>query len=101
MEDLNDDPTGLDPLKDRVMKNVPVIARWPLTREKLWHVPKNSNDGLEVPNLAVIRAHLLKEGHLNKPEIIEIITKATKIWKNEPNVIKMREPVIIVGDVHG
>jgi len=27
----------IDPIGDRVMKNVPPIARLPLTREKLWH----------------------------------------------------------------
>ena len=26
----------VDPLGDRVMKNVPCIARFPLTREQLW-----------------------------------------------------------------
>ena len=31
MEDLN------DPLGDRVMKNVPPMARDPLIRSKLWH----------------------------------------------------------------
>jgi hypothetical protein len=30
MEDIG------DPLGDRVMKNVPMIAREPLTREQLW-----------------------------------------------------------------
>lgn len=27
----------LDPLGDRVMKNVPPIARFPLKRDQLWH----------------------------------------------------------------
>ena len=36
------DPTGLDPLGDRVMKNVPPISRWPLQRDKLWHVPRKN-----------------------------------------------------------
>ena len=31
MEDLS------DPYGDRVMKNVPPLARFPLTREELWH----------------------------------------------------------------
>ena len=31
MEDIG------DPLGDRVMKNVPQIARFPLTAEELWH----------------------------------------------------------------
>lgn len=31
MEDIG------DPLGDRVMKNVPQIARFPLTKDELWH----------------------------------------------------------------
>ena len=31
MEDLS------DPFGDRVMKNVPPLARFPLTRDELWH----------------------------------------------------------------
>jgi hypothetical protein len=27
----------VDPLGDRVMKNVPALVRIPLSREKLWH----------------------------------------------------------------
>ena len=27
----------LDPLGDRVMKNVPMMARFPLKKEQLWH----------------------------------------------------------------
>ena len=27
----------LDPLGDRVMKNVPMMARFPLKKDKLWH----------------------------------------------------------------
>tara|TARA_B110000503_G_C7129073_1_gene406009 strand:+ start:451 stop:612 length:162 start_codon:yes stop_codon:yes gene_type:complete len=32
-----------------------------------------------VPNMDVLRKHLLREGHLNKPELIEIIKEATNI----------------------
>ena len=28
----------IDPLGDRVMKNVPPISRYPLSRDKLWHI---------------------------------------------------------------
>ena len=36
-------------------------------------------NGRKVPNMDVLRKHLLREGHLNKPELIEIITEATNI----------------------
>jgi len=49
----------------------------------------------------VIRQHLLREGTITKEDLIELIVAATKIMKNEPNVIRMKEPVIIVGDIHG
>ena len=59
----------------------------------------------------VLRRHLLREGHIDKPEVMELVDRATKIMRKclylltfedeEPNVIRIKEPVIIVGDIHG
>jgi hypothetical protein len=38
---------------------------------------------------------------LDKKELIELIKSATAIMRKEPNVLRMKEPVIIVGDIHG
>jgi len=43
----------------------------------------------------------LREGHLNKAELIEIIVAAINLFAKEPNVVRLKEPVIIVGDIHG
>ena len=32
-----------DPLGDRVMKNVPFISRFPLTKDQLWHISGNNS----------------------------------------------------------
>lgn len=40
----------IDPLGDRVMKNVPPISRYPLPRDKLWHI---SSKNIEQFNLAI------------------------------------------------
>ncbi len=68
----------IDPLGDRVMKNVPPISRYPLQRDKLWHVSAKSNNR-EVPTPEVLRKHLLREGRLEKKELMELILGATNI----------------------
>jgi len=44
---------------------------------------------------------LLDEGLVAKTEMIRLIKDVTNVLKSEPNIIKMQEPVIIVGDIHG
>ena len=67
--------------------------------------------------MTVLRKHLLREGRLEKKELVELVLEATAIMsksriserlitifpflEKEPNVLRMKEPVIIVGDIHG
>lgn len=55
----------------------------------------------QVPNIDALRKHLLREGRLEKKELVELIKGASAIMRKEPNVLRMKEPVIIVGDIHG
>lgn len=79
---------------------MPPLARLPLTKDELWHNSAKSGNR-KVPNMDLLRGHLLREGHLEKEELLEIILGATNLMKKEPNVLRMKEPVIIVGDIHG
>jgi len=65
----------LDPIGDRVMKSVPMIAAKPLTPKELWKTSGNK----KVPNIEKLRKHLLREGHLEKEDLMELISEATKI----------------------
>ena len=47
MDDLN------DPFGDRVMKNVPPLARFPLKRDEIWH------DGCKFPSIPPGNSHVL------------------------------------------
>lgn len=68
--------------------------------------------------MELLRKHLLREGPIDKEHLVELIKELTgimsksfqiksflfydySILEKEPNVIRMKEPVIIVGDIHG
>lgn len=70
----------------------------------------NSKGCPTVPNLSVVRKHLLEEGSLSKRELTRLLKDATALFskcsppnrtETEPNVVRMHEPVVIVGDIHG
>lgn len=43
----------------------------------------------------------MEEGNIGKSELVKLIKDTTKVLKSEPNIIRMKEPVIIIGDIHG
>lgn len=48
----------------------------------------------EVPNIDDLRKHLLREGHINKKELLELISEASKIMRklsNLENITKIYE----------
>lgn len=78
MEDLG------DPLNDRVMKNVPQIARDPLTHEELFgnQTPNSTATGsAKVPNMDLLRKHLLREGHIDKKHLLEILSRTQTLMR--------------------
>jgi len=68
-----------------------------MSAKDLYHV----KDGREVPNFDLIRKHLMIEGHITKECLIRILVEVTAVLKKEPNLVRVEEPVIIIGDIHG
>jgi hypothetical protein len=52
-----------------------MIAAKPLTKKELWTTSGNR----KVPNIDKLRKHLLREGHLEKEDLMDLIKEATKI----------------------
>lgn len=83
-----------DPLKDRVIKEVYPPPYLELNKELFF-------DSNKLPNYKNIRDHLLKEGKISKKHFMYIINTIISINKSEPNIIKVHDPVTVVGDIHG
>lgn len=56
-------------------------------------------DGLPRPD--VVKEHFKREGLLSEADALQIITRCAMIWKDEPNVLRLEDPVVICGDIHG
>eukprot|EP01102_Stenamoeba_stenopodia_P004437 TRINITY_DN14746_c0_g1_i1.p1 TRINITY_DN14746_c0_g1~~TRINITY_DN14746_c0_g1_i1.p1 ORF type:complete len:733 (+),score=153.21 TRINITY_DN14746_c0_g1_i1:248-2446(+) len=53
------------------------------------------------PNLDCVRNHFLREGRLELEAAEKLIKKATEILKKEPNLLQLKAPQLIFGDIHG
>ena len=42
-----------------------------------------------------------KEGKFTKPQIVRLLNKTMQLLRTEPNLVPIKEPVCVVGDIHG
>mmetsp|Transcript_6909 Transcript_6909/g.9576 ORF Transcript_6909/g.9576 Transcript_6909/m.9576 type:complete len:525 (+) Transcript_6909:69-1643(+) len=80
---------------DRVMKDVVQPPRYPLSRSQIFA------SGAKTPNLEVVKAHLLKEGRIEEEVFLDIVQSVSSVLQNEPNVLHLKYPITVCGDVHG
>jgi hypothetical protein len=45
--------------------------------------------------------HLYREGNLSKTCFMRLISEAMALMKKEPNTVRVEDPVIFIGDIHG
>jgi len=84
-----------DPVGDRAVPSHPAPPALPLTDDLLF--PK----GNRIPDIAVLRTHLLREGRLRKESLMTLIEGACEIFAREPTLVKLKDPITVVGDIHG
>ncbi|GAW79006.1 serine/threonine protein phosphatase 2B catalytic subunit A [Plasmodium gonderi] len=85
-----------NPKNDRQVKDVEPPPAKPLSIEILY---PNGTD--EPPDYKALRDHLRKEGRIRKEDCLDIIKKVIDIVSNEPNLLRLQDPITIVGDIHG
>eukprot|EP00441_Pelagodinium_beii_P041903 CAMPEP_0197632972 /NCGR_PEP_ID=MMETSP1338-20131121/9462_1 /TAXON_ID=43686 ORGANISM="Pelagodinium beii, Strain RCC1491" /NCGR_SAMPLE_ID=MMETSP1338 /ASSEMBLY_ACC=CAM_ASM_000754 /LENGTH=557 /DNA_ID=CAMNT_0043204551 /DNA_START=72 /DNA_END=1742 /DNA_ORIENTATION=+ len=83
-----------DPLGDRPVKDVPLPPAELLTADTFY-------DKSGEPDIDNLFEHLTLEGALAQELLLEIISKASDLFKDEPNLLKLNDPITVVGDIHG
>lgn len=83
-----------DPLHDRPVTQVPLPPAELLTASTFW-------DASGQPNIDVLFEHLSGEGALAQELLLDIIKKAGALLEQEPNLLKLTDPITVVGDIHG
>mmetsp|Transcript_31464 Transcript_31464/g.50956 ORF Transcript_31464/g.50956 Transcript_31464/m.50956 type:complete len:553 (+) Transcript_31464:68-1726(+) len=79
---------------DRLIKDVVAPPRFPLAHNKLFR-----NDGRI--DLEVLGEHLNREGRITLDDAFFLIKKTTELYKKEPNLLRLRDPITVCGDIHG
>ena len=87
-----------DPCDDRPIKELPPFVNKAIRDDLLF---KKNNDGSEFIDWKLLEEFLTKEGPITKKQLMKIVKMGIEIFKKEPNLVKIPEPVVVVGDIHG
>lgn len=79
---------------DRAIPEVIAPPVIPLDKARLF-----DKNGL--PNLKALKAHLQREGRLSMDAAIELVRRGADVFKKEPNILQLKYPVTVCGDIHG
>jgi serine/threonine-protein phosphatase 2B catalytic subunit len=83
-----------DPCNDRPLKDLPPPPAQLLTLDVVF-------DKSGQPDLETLMSHFKLEGALDQELLLTIIKKASEIFEQEPNLLKLSDPITVVGDIHG
>jgi serine/threonine-protein phosphatase 2B catalytic subunit len=84
-----------NPSTDRQITSVPYPETHILTEDELF----NSSTGL--PSISRLQKHLQNGGRVDERCASRLAEAAHQIFRSEPNIVKIEQPVTIVGDIHG
>ncbi|GAA6032522.1 hypothetical protein JCM8097_004798 [Rhodosporidiobolus ruineniae] len=70
-----------------------------------WKTPSDSDFYSDAsrtrPNIAFLKNHFYREGRLTEEQALFILREATKILREEPNLLEVDAPITVCGDIHG
>lgn len=83
-----------DPVCDRPVADVPLPPAEVFTAEHYWAAD-------QTPNIDALMAHLSLEGLVAQELVLDIVRRASELFEAEPNLLKLSDPITVVGDIHG
>ncbi|ETO04959.1 hypothetical protein RFI_32432, partial [Reticulomyxa filosa] len=89
-----DESKNEEEAEDRVMRDVVAPPRFPLAHNKLFRA-----DG--TVDLECLGKHLNKEGRLRLEDAFYLVKTCAELFKKEPNLLRLKDPITVCGDVHG
>ena len=78
----------------RAVPEVPRPPTDPMTCQILF-------DSKNKPDVQKLRSHLLKQGIIEKHCVTKILSDLTAVLAKEPNCVKVGNPTVVIGDIHG
>ncbi|GLB41241.1 putative phosphatase 2B catalytic subunit [Lyophyllum shimeji] len=83
---------------ERVVKSVPPPAAHKPTDAEFF---VKTDRGELKPNAAYLKEHFFREGRVTEKQALFILERATELLTTEPNLVDVKSPVTICGDIHG
>jgi len=87
---------GDDGDDDRQCKDVLAPPRFPLDHDVLF----DAQNGGKI-NLEALTAHLNAEGRLSMDDAMYLLSETAALFKKEPNLLVLKDPITVCGDIHG
>ncbi|KAL7415147.1 Serine/threonine-protein phosphatase 2B catalytic subunit A1 [Mrakia frigida] len=82
--------------QERVVKDVQAPAMTVPTDEQFYLASDPTK-----PDIAFLKNHFYREGRLTEEQALFILTRASEILANEPNLLEVDAPITVCGDIHG
>jgi serine/threonine-protein phosphatase 2B catalytic subunit len=89
-----------DPLGDRIVKECPLPPMRPLNMTQVYPQYIQFGD-VAKPSPKIIRECLILDGKIDKKTFIKMLSDASRLTKEEPNLVLREGEVAIIGDIHG
>eukprot|EP00920_Eleutheroschizon_duboscqi_P027913 GHVT01068244.1.p1 GENE.GHVT01068244.1~~GHVT01068244.1.p1 ORF type:complete len:518 (+),score=122.83 GHVT01068244.1:411-1964(+) len=85
-----------DPKRDRHVTEVEPPPALPISESFLFPNGRGS-----APDWKALRTHLSKEGRVGKEDCLDIIRRVCRVTQEEPSLLRLKDPITVVGDIHG